>query len=179
MGWSPTDARILAKELKEYLNDTSIDPNGGKIYVERWISKANIDLGKKTMAVRARIANTYISSNDIEIIEIDDVDDVKEINGSIVYTDNSGKTHIFEPSHTIVRKCKKEANSNDNAVVYINKSIDEMRRATGLTRPEAVWYSNEYSSDYNYTSGISVKNWMRKPSDKRYLADNSEPTENM
>lgn len=173
-----SELKKMIAELKEYMDedvDTSIPPqSNARMLIDKLFSQAGIILSKKGNSELVRKGYDYVETKKINTIEIHDVESVEMIDGEIVYMDEKENLHTLDPKHTIVRKCKKEKNADDNTVVYMDKSIKDMQEESGLSRPEAAWYAKEYDADYMRVSGISVKRWMNLPPKERALAGKIE-----
>lgn len=173
-----SELKKMIAELKEYMDedvDTSIPPqSNARMLIDKLFSQAGIILSKKGNSELVRKGYDYVETKKINTIEIHDVESVEMIDGEIVYMDEKENLHTLDPRHTIVRKCKKEKNADDNTVVNMDKSIKDMQEESGLSRPEAAWYAKEYDADYMRVSGISVKRWMNLPPKERALAGKIE-----
>jgi hypothetical protein len=179
--YKPSELKKMIAELKEYMDgdvDTSIPPqSNARMLIDKLFSQAGIILSKRGNSELIRKGHNYVETKKINTIEIHDVESVEIIDGEIVYMDKKENLHTLDPKHTIIRKCKREKNANNNTVVYIDKSIEDMQEESGLSRPEAAWYAKEYDADYAHVSGISVKRWMNLPPEKRVLAGKIEDNE--
>lgn len=173
-----SELKTMIAELKEYMNedvDTSIPPqSNARMLIDKLFSQAGIILSKRGNNELVRKGHNYVETKKINTIEIHDVKSVEMIDGEIVYMDKKENLHTLDPKHTIVRKCKSEKNADDNTVVYIDKSIKDMQKESGLSRPDAAWYAKEYDADYFRVSGISVERWMNLPPKERVLAGKIE-----